>query len=77
LAFLIAVLDQTATGANRQWSLYADFTVDFRGAIRWLALLKFTHIIQKTMTPNQTIEVLGAGPGHPDDPSESTSEDFI
>jgi TusA-related sulfurtransferase len=39
----------------------ADFTFDFRGAIRWLALLKFTHTF-RTMTPNQVIEVQGLDP---------------
>lgn len=39
----------------------ADFTFDFRGAIRWMALLKITRIF-RTMTHNQTIEVQGLDP---------------
>lgn len=36
----------------------ADYTVDFRGAIRWLALLKVTQLF-RGMNPHQTIEVSG------------------
>lgn len=39
----------------------ADYTVDFRGAIRWLALLKTTQLF-RGMNPNQTIEILGLDP---------------
>jgi TusA-related sulfurtransferase len=39
----------------------ADYTVDFRGAIRWMALLKVTQLF-RGMNPHQTIEVLGLDP---------------
>jgi TusA-related sulfurtransferase len=39
----------------------ADYTVDFRGAIRWLALLKITQLFRK-MAHNQTIVVQGMDP---------------
>jgi hypothetical protein len=38
-----------------------DYTFDFRGAIRWLALLKVTQLF-RSMTHNQTIEVQGLDP---------------
>jgi TusA-related sulfurtransferase len=39
----------------------ADYTADFRGAIRWMALLKTTQLF-RGMSPNQTIEILGLDP---------------
>ncbi len=39
----------------------SDYTFDFRGAIRWLALLKITQLF-RGMAHNQTIEVLGLDP---------------
>jgi TusA-related sulfurtransferase len=39
----------------------ADYTVDFRGAIRWLSLLKITQLFRR-MAQNQTIVVLGLDP---------------
>lgn len=39
----------------------ADYTVDFRGAIRWLALLKITQLF-RGMAHNQTIMVHGLDP---------------
>ena len=39
----------------------ADYTVDFRGAIRWLSLLKTTQLFRR-MAQNQTIVVLGLDP---------------
>lgn len=39
----------------------ADYTVDFRGAIRWLTLLKITQLFRK-MVHNQTIVVQGMDP---------------
>jgi hypothetical protein len=35
-----------------------DYTFDFRGAIKWISLLKFTQFF-RGMNPNQTIEVQG------------------
>ena len=39
----------------------ADYTFDFRGAIRWLALLKITQLF-RGMAHNQTIVVQGLDP---------------
>lgn len=39
----------------------ADFTIDIRGAIRWLALLKITRLFRE-MNHNQTVEVKGVDP---------------
>ncbi|MGD9366394.1 MAG: hypothetical protein PVH87_11900 [Desulfobacteraceae bacterium] len=39
----------------------ADYTFDFRGVIRWLALLKITRLF-RGMSHNQTIKVLGLDP---------------
>ena len=39
----------------------ADYTFDFRGAIRWLALLKITQLF-RGMAHNQTIVVHGLDP---------------
>lgn len=38
--------------------LIADYTFDFRGAIRWISLLKITRLFRE-MNHNQTIEVQG------------------
>ena len=39
----------------------ADYTFDFRGAIRWVALLKLIRLF-RGMEPNQVIEILGLDP---------------
>ena len=39
----------------------ADYTFDFRGAIRWLALLQLIRIF-RGMTPDQVIEIQGLDP---------------
>lgn len=39
----------------------ADYTFNFMGAIRWLALLKLTRIF-RGMTPDQIIEIQGLDP---------------
>ncbi len=39
----------------------ADYSFDFSGAIRWLALLKFTRIF-RSMASNQVAEIQGLDP---------------